>query len=167
MPDFQHLLRRRFFRRLLLMMPTMNVCHVAKRDSSPEKFLFEVSFTPGKKQGIFAFLSVKTPLYLSLRRSASQRRPISLFWYTYIAHKYDVTFLYDAYGAFIILFSRSRVWLSPSRTKNSKVASIFPRRRRRMPLWQKSRGDNETNKVCILRTFLKHKLFNFVFCARL
>ena len=110
---------------------------------------------------------MKTPLYLSLRRSASLRRPISLFWYTYIAHKYDVTFLYDAHGAFIILFSRSRVWLSPSRTKNSKVASIFPRRRRRMPLWQKSRGDNETNKVCILRTFLKHKLFNFVFCARL
>ena len=37
--------RRRFFRRLLLMMPTMmNVCHVAKRDSFPEKFLFEVSF---------------------------------------------------------------------------------------------------------------------------
>lgn len=97
-------------------------------------FFIEVSFTPGKKQGIFAFLSVKTPLYLSLRRSASQRRPISLFWYTYIAHKYDVTFLYDAHGAFIILFSRSRVWLSPSRTKNSKVASIFPRRRRRMPL---------------------------------
>ena len=91
--------------------------------------------SPQAKSRVFSpFSRVKTPLYLSLRRSVSLRRPISLFWYTYIAHKYDVTFLYDAHGAFIILFSRSRVWLSPSRTKNSKVSSIFPRRRRRMPL---------------------------------
>jgi hypothetical protein len=111
-------------------------CHVAKRDSSPWKisFFIEVSFTRANSRVFSPFSRVKTPLYLSLRRSASQRRPISLFWYTYIKHKYDVTFLYDAHGAFIILFSRSRVWLSPSRTKNSKVASIFPRRRRRMPL---------------------------------
>ena len=126
--------RRRFFRRLLLMMPTMNVCHVAKRDSSsPEKFLFEVSFTP-EKAGYFRLSLSENSTLLVSPTFCAQRRPISLFWYTYIAHKYDVTFLYDAHGAFIILFSRSRVWLSPSRTKNSKVASIFPRRRRRMPL---------------------------------
>jgi len=126
--------RRRFFRRLLWgMMPVTVLPRRKKGLFSLKNFFFEV-LSPEQTRGIFAFLSVKTPLYLSLRRSASQRRPISLFWHTYIAHKYDVTFLYDAHGAFIILFSRSRVWLSPSRTKNSKVASIFPRRRRRMPL---------------------------------
>ena len=113
-------------------------CHARSQKGTLllEKFLFWLRFlSPGQTAGYFR-LSLERKLHftLSLRRSASERRPISLFWYTYIAHKYDVTFLYDAHGAFIILFSRSLVWLSPSRTKNSKVASIFPRRRRRMPL---------------------------------